>query len=149
MGNVGEDNVGDSKEGVDKGDFGGDVVLNIIGGLDSNGDHGNKSGDQDTDSRNDRHVEYLSRCAWQCANTAKDQADDTKNDGAGTVVGNGVEQHGEGEDVTGHQEDNEQQLAHEGNLSADGTQKEFTSITHTVYLRETQFKLTHDISGIP
>lgn len=60
-----------------------------------------------------RHPIHLAHGARQGTDEADDQTDDAEDDGAGAVTSDGVEQHGESENVTGHQKDAEQQLAKE------------------------------------
>lgn len=120
VGNEGEDDVGDSQETFLEGRGGDDIVLNISGRLDTNGNHGDDGGDQDTDGGDDGHPEDFLCRAWEGRKTADDQTDNSEDNGAGTVVRDGVEQDRECENVTGHQEDNEQQLADEENLASDG-----------------------------
>lgn len=149
MGDVSKDDVGNSQESVRKGGRGGDVVLDIVRGLNSNGDHGNEGSDQDTDGGSDGHVEHLSGFARKRANTANDQTDYSEDDRAGSVVCDGVEKNGEGQDVTGHQEDDEQDLAKVEQLAAKRAHQKLASITHAVHLGEAQLELAHDIAGVP
>lgn len=107
VGNEGEDDVGDGQEAFLEGRGRDDIVLDIIGGLDTDGNHRDDGGYQDTDGGDDGHPEDLLCCTRQCRKTADDQTDNSEDNGAGTVVRDGVEQHGEGEDVAGHQEDDE------------------------------------------
>lgn len=65
------------------------------------------------------------------------------------MTGNGVEQHGEGENVAGHQKDTEQQLAKEENFAADAAKEDFSRITHAVDLGIAQLKLADDITSVP
>lgn len=60
-----------------------------------------------------RHPIHLAHGARQGTDEADDQTDNTEDDGAGAVTSDGIEQHGESENVTGHQKDAEQQLAEE------------------------------------
>lgn len=149
VGDIGEDNVGNGQKGVRKRGRRGDVVLDIVWGLNSNGDHGNHSSDEDTDSGGNGHVEHLAGLSRKRANAAKDQADYSEDDSAGSVVGDGVEKHGEGENVTGHQEDDEQDLAKVEQLAAEWTHKKLAGITHAVHLGEAQLELAHDIARVP
>ena len=149
VGNEGEDDVGDGQETFLEGRGRDDIVLNIIGGLDTDGNHRDDGSYQDTDGGYDGHPENLLCCTRESGKTADDQTDNSEDNGAGTVVRDGVEQHGEGENVTGHQEDDEQQLADEENLTSDGAEKKLAGITHAVYLRETLLELAHGVSSVP
>ena len=165
----GKDNVGHREEGVGEAGVGRDIHLDMIGGLHGNGHHGDDGGNSDTSAgcreiswpeiggeagfhgklTNKGHDVHLAHRARKGADEADDQADDTEDDGAGTVAGDGVEQHGKGENVTGHQEDTEQQLAKEEDLASNAAKEEFTGIAHAVDLGVAELELADDIARIP
>lgn len=149
MGDEGEDNVGDGQESVREAGRSGDIVLDVIGGLNGDGNHGDNSGDQDTDSGDGGHHEDLARGTRKRSDGACNQSDHSEDDGTGAVVCDGVERHGECEDVTGHQEDDKQKLANIANFASNGAHKKFTSVSHAVDLGVAQLELTHDIACIP
>lgn len=119
MSNEGKDDVGNRQEAFLEGRGRDDIVLDIRGRLHTDGNHRDDSGYQDTDGRDDGHPKDLLCCPREGRNTADDQADNSKYNSAGTVVRDGVEQHRECENVAGHQEDDEQQLADKENLASD------------------------------
>lgn len=65
------------------------------------------------------------------------------------MIRDGVEQHREGEDVTRHQEDQEQQLANAEDFASDGAKEQLTRVSHAVNLGIPQLELAHDIARIP
>ena len=85
----------------------GSVVISI-GSLNANRDHSDDSSNQDTDSGDSRHDEHLVSSPREGANAADDQTDNAEDDGAGAMVGDGVEEHREGENMAGHEEDDEE-----------------------------------------
>lgn len=119
VGDKGENDVGDSQESFLEGHGCRDIVLDIIGCLNSDGNHGDKGGDENTNGGDDGHPKDLLRCPRKGRNAADYQTDNSKDNGAGTVIRDCVEEYREGENVASHQEDNEQQLADKADLSSD------------------------------
>jgi hypothetical protein len=149
VGNEGEDDVGDGQETFLEGRGGDDIVLDISGCLDTDGNHGDDGGDQDTEGGDGGHPEDFLCRAWEGRKTADDQADNSEDNGAGAVVRDSVEQDREGENVTGHQENDEQKLTDEENLASDGAKKKLASIAHAVDLGVTLLELAHGVSSVP
>lgn len=149
MGDEREHNVGNSQEGVHKGRVGSDIVLDVIWGLDTNRDHSDDGRNQDTGSGDSRHDEHLASGAWEGTYAADDQPDHAEDDGAGAVVGDGVEEHREGENVAGHEEDDEEQLTPVADFTADWAHEHLSCVAHAVHVGVAQLELAHNETGVP
>lgn len=107
VGAVGEDDVGDGGERVVEVGLGGDVDVAALE-LDTDGDHGDQDGGEDTDKGGNGDVGHVLDGPGQGEYHADDHAHDTENDGAGSVVGDGVHHGREGDDMAPHDEDGEE-----------------------------------------
>lgn len=58
-----------------------------------------------------RKPRNLSQCPWQCDDKGHNQANDTKDDRARAVIGQGVHHHRESENVATHDENQEEKLS--------------------------------------
>jgi hypothetical protein len=134
VGDKGEYDVCNCQESVDESRVGNDIVLDIVGSLDTDGNHSDDSSSQNTDGRNSRHDENLVTGSWESANTADDQTDHAEDDRASAVVGDGVEQHGKSENVAGHEENDEKQLAPVADFTADWAHENLSGVTHAVHV---------------
>lgn len=65
------------------------------------------------------------------------------------MAGDGVEQHGKGENVTRHEENEKQQLADTDELAPERTHKHLTSVGHAVDVGESLLELADDIACVP
>lgn len=149
VGDEREDDVGHGEEAIREAGRRGDFVRDLLGHLDRDGDHGDDGSGEDTGCRDEGHPEDLVCCARQGTEETEDQAHNAKDDGAGAVAGDRVEQHGEGEDVACHQEDDEQQLTGVEDFPADSTEEQLPCVAHAVHLRVPELELAHDIPGVP
>lgn len=96
-----------------------------------------------------RHPVDVPHRAWQRTNKAGNHSHNGKDNRASPVACDRVEQHREGQYMTGHQKDNEQKLADFQKLAPESAQQELARITHVVEMRVAQFELRNDNAGIP
>lgn len=147
VGTVGEDDVGDSGERVIEVGFGGDVDVAALE-LDPDGDHGDQDGGEDTDKGGNGNVGHVLDGPRQGENHADEHTHDTKDDRAGTVVGDGVHHGGEGDDMASHDEDGEEQLAKPEELTTKATHDNLASVCKVVDVRVTRTELANGITGV-
>ena len=148
VGAVGEDNVGDGLEGS--------VQVGLDGGLDhtagvllhGDGDHGDQDGAEDADERAERDPGHAAHSTGNGQHQRDEHADQGKDNGAGAVVGDGVHHDAEGQDVTAHDEDTEQELTSTEQLTAEGSQQDLTGVTQVLDVGVTFTHQTDVVSGI-
>ena len=116
--------------------------------LDAETDHTDNDCSDDTGEGSHGQPRYIVQSPRQGADQGDDQADHTKNDGAGTVIGQNVKGDGKGDQVTGHEEDDEEQLGDTQELPAKAAHEDLSGIRHTRDERISQLKLPHEVAGI-
>lgn len=105
----------------------------------------NRSDRQRTSHGQPRHIVQSSR---QRADQGNNQSDNTKDDSAGAVIGEDVEGDGEGDEVAGHEEDDEKQLGSSEKLAAKAAHQDLSGISHTEHEGISQLELSHQVTGI-
>ena len=65
------------------------------------------------------------------------------------MVGQDVHQDVEGQDVTGHEEDQQEKLADAEHFPANTTHQQLASITHAVDVRVTELELSNSVASVP
>lgn len=144
---VREDDVGNGGERVVQVGLGGDVDVAALE-LDTDGDHGDQDGGEDADKGRNGNVGHVLDGPGQGQNHADDHTHDTKDDGAGTVVGDGVHHGGERDDMAPHDEDGEEQLTKAEQLTAKATHDDLASIREVVDVRVTRTELANGVTGV-
>lgn len=107
-------------------------------------DHGCDNGDE----RDPGHPGDVAEAAGERAEERDEEADDTVDDGAGTVGGDGVEHDCEGEDVGGHDEEEEDKLGNAEKFAAEGAKEDHACVGHVVDLGVAGFELTDYVAGV-
>lgn len=95
-----------------------------------------------------RKVRHVLHRPGKVGNERNDGAHDTKDESAGSVLGQIVHHDGEREDVTGHDEDQEEQLASTEEFAAKATHQHFTGVGHVVHLGIGLFKLADNVTSV-
>jgi len=98
---------------------------------------------------NDRHPIDLFHSTRQSSEETNNKANHAKDKSAGTVISQYVHQNIESQDIAGHEEDQQQELANSEHLAADATHQEFASVSHAVDVGVTELELSNGITGIP
>lgn len=145
---VGKDDVGDGLEGS--------VQVGIDGGLDNaagvlvdtNGDHGDHDSAEDTDERSKGDPSHALHGTRDGQHKRNDHADDTEDDRAGAVVGDGVHHHAEGKNVATHDEDTEKKLAQAEKFTAEAAQQNLTGVRQVLDVRVALAHEANIISGV-
>ena len=145
VGAVGEDDVGDGLECCVEGCLGGGVDGAAGVALDTDGDHGDHDGAEDTDEGGEGDPGHALHGTGDGKGQGDQHADQGENDGAGAVVGDCVHHDAEGEDVAAHDEDAEQELTGAEELTTEGTQKNLSGVTQVLDVRVT---LTHETNVV-
>jgi hypothetical protein len=97
----------------------------------------------------DGHPVHLLHSTGQGSKETNYKADHTKDEGAGTVVGQHVHQDVESQDVASHEEDKQQKLANSKHFTTDATHQELASVSHAVDVGVTELELPNGVTGIP
>lgn len=97
---------------------------------------------------NHRQPGHLYQSTRQRQDEREDHTHDTEHDRASAVPRNGVHSDGEGEKMTGHDENQEQHLGHTQHFTTNLTGKHFTCIGHVRDLRVSPLHLTDNITRI-
>lgn len=98
---------------------------------------------------NTRHPVDLLHRTWQGTEEADDQPNYTKDQGAGAVVRQDVHQDVECQDVTGHEENQQQKLANSQYFTTNPAHQELASVSHAVNLGMTKLELANFITRVP
>jgi hypothetical protein len=96
---------------------------------------------------------YLAQSPRQCTYHRDDETDNSKDNRASSVVGQGVHHRGESQDMTTHNEYEKEELGRSEELSTEAwksnsTKHYFTCICHAVNLGVSHFELADDIAGV-
>ena len=145
VGAVGEDDVGDGLECCVEGCLGGGVDGAAGVALDTDGDHGDHDGAEDTDEGGEGDPGHALHGTGDGKGQGDQHADQGEDDGAGAVVRDCVHHDTEGEDVAAHDEDAEQELTGAEELTTEGTQKNLSGVTQVLDVRVT---LTHETNVV-
>lgn len=148
VGAVGEDDVGDGLEGsVQVGFDGGlDDTTGML--LDANGDHGDHDGGEDTEERREGNPGHTLHGTWGGQHERNDHADETEDDRAGAVIGDGVHHDAEGKNMATHDEDAENELATAEQFAAKSAQQNLTSVAQVLDVGVAFAHETDVVSGV-
>lgn len=143
-----EDNVGDSGKGCDQVGLDNGLDGHATGILDTQTDHTDNDSSDDTSEGYHGQPRHIVQSPRQGADQGDYQANHTKNDGAGTVIGQNVKGDGKGDQVTGHEKDDEEQLGDTEELPAKAAHEDLSGIRHTRDEWISELKLPHEVAGI-
>ncbi|KAG9533402.1 putative amino acid transporter, partial [Aureobasidium melanogenum] len=116
--------------------------------IDSDANHSNEDGSRDGQARSNGHEGDVLHGSWDAEDHGHNHANNSENNGASSVVGKDVQHDGERQDVSGHDEDQEDDLSGFRNLLEPSSEEEETSIGKVVNSRESDLDLVGDISGV-
>ncbi|KAH0388989.1 putative amino acid transporter, partial [Aureobasidium melanogenum] len=108
----------------------------------------NEDGSRDGQARSNGHEGDVLHGSWDAEDHGHNHANNSENNGASSVVGKDVQHDGERQDVSGHDEDQEDDLSGFRNLFEPSSEEEETSIGKVVNSRESDLDLVGDISGV-
>lgn len=96
----------------------------------------------------DRELGHVVQRARQIPYDGDYHAHYAKHDGAGPVLGDGVHCHAEGEQMTRHQEDAEEQLSGTDDLASDGAPHDFPRVCHVDDMWVACLELEDHVCGV-
>ena len=126
----------------------GDIDFPVSRSLNSNPNHGDDHGSNNRNEACNGHVAHFMQSPRQCKNQTDDESHESENDGASSVIGDGIHHDGEGQDVTTHDKDQEKDLSRPEDFATYWTCHDFASVGHIVYMRICKFKLANDVASI-
>ena len=135
----GDEDVGDSdntgaERGLARGSDG--VGVSTSGRVNSDTNHCDEDGSCNGQARSNRHESDVLHGSGNAENHRNDHSDNGEDDCAGPVVGKDVHHNGEGQDVCGHDEDQENNLSGFGHFLGPSSKEEKTSVGEVVDSRE-------------
>ena len=92
-----------------------------------------------------RHIVQRTR---QGQDQRDDQPNDAKHNGTGTMLSQDVKSDGKGEDMAGHEEDEEEQLSNAEQFATKPAHHDLAGVGHTEHMGVFLFKLADNIAGI-
>ncbi|KAH0357798.1 putative amino acid transporter, partial [Aureobasidium melanogenum] len=116
--------------------------------IDSDANHSNEDGSRDGQARSNGHEGDVLHGSWNAEDHGNNHANDSENNGASSVVGKDVQHDGESQDVSGHDEDQEDDLSGFRDLLEPSSEEEEASVGKVVNSRESNLDLVGDISGV-
>ena len=148
MSTVGEHDVRDGLEGSVKVVLDGSLNDTARMTFDTHGYHGDHDSAEDTEERGEGDPGHSLHGTGNGEDKREDHADDTEDNGAGAVVGDGVHHDAECEDVAAHDEDAEKELANTEELAAELAQQNLASITEVLDVRVPFTEKADVVSGV-
>lgn len=94
------------------------------------------------------HPADVTETAGEGTEEGEDEAEHTIDDGAGGMRGDGVERDGEGKDVGGHNEEEEDDLGESEELAAERAEEDHAGVGHVVDVWVAGFELPDHVAGV-
>lgn len=148
MTDVSKDDIEDGGKGCDQVDVGGGLDGLTAGVFDAQTDHTDDDGGHDTRKRNHGQPGHVVEGSGQGTDQRNDQAHDAENNGAGAMIGEDVERDGEGDQMAGHEEDNEEDLGDPQEFPTNPAHENLTGVGHAHDVGISELELAEDVTGV-